>query len=127
MLFCKLWEVVLSLAWLIKLSYISVCNRDNYAHVSSASVSNVCISIFKVIVFQNVHLEIAMRKLFNTDYGKKKKRKKKKKKKKRKTALGKLRKCGRKLLSKLRKYDRKWLDQLANFSFSSLDCLYANR
>ena len=76
MLFCKLWEVVLSLACLIKLSYISVCNRDTYAHVSSASVSNVCMLIFMVIIIQNVHLEIAMRKFFNNDYGKQNHRRK---------------------------------------------------
>ena len=69
MLFCKLWEVVLSLACLIKLSYISVCNRATYAQVNSC---NVCMSIFMVIVIQNVHLEIAMRKFLNNDYGKKK-------------------------------------------------------
>ena len=72
MLFCKLWEIVLSLACLIKLSYISVCNRDIYAHVSSASVSNACISIFMVIIIQNMHLEIAVRKFSDNDYRKKK-------------------------------------------------------
>ena len=53
---------------MLKLSYISVCNRDTYAHVSSASVSNVCMSIFMVIIIRNVHLEIAMRKFFNNAF-----------------------------------------------------------
>ena len=60
MLFCKLWEVVLNLACLIKFSYTSVCNCDIYAHVSSASVSNICMSVFMIIVVQNAHLEITM-------------------------------------------------------------------
>ena len=44
----------------MKLSYISVCNRDTYAYVSSARLRNVCMSIFMVLIIQNVHLEMAM-------------------------------------------------------------------
>ena len=44
-------------------------NKDD-AHVSSASISNVGMSFFMLIINQHLHLEIARQKFFHNDYGK---------------------------------------------------------
>ena len=63
-------ESTLNHGCLIILSYIAVYNRDVYAHVSSASVSNVGISFLILKIKQRLHLEVAIWKFFNKDYGK---------------------------------------------------------
>ena len=52
------------------MSNIAVYNRDTYAHVSSASVSNVGMSFVMLKIKQHLRLEVAIEKFCNKDYGK---------------------------------------------------------
>ena len=54
---------------MIILTYIAVYFRDTYAHVTSASVSNVGITFVTFKIKQHQRLEFAIRKFFNKNYG----------------------------------------------------------
>ena len=64
------FESTLNSACLILLSFVAVYNRDIYAHMRSASVSNVGMSFITLIISQQLHLEIPIQKFFNNGYGK---------------------------------------------------------
>ena len=59
---------ILNRACLIILSYITVHNCDTYVYVSSATESNADKSYVILIIKQHLHLEIAIRKIFNNGY-----------------------------------------------------------
>ena len=63
-------ESTLNHTCLTILSYVAVYNRDTYAHVSSASVSNVCISFIMLKIKQHLYLEVAIPNFFKKDYRK---------------------------------------------------------